>query len=77
MGDNLVGLTASGQSELLGKLQARWDNIMDQILIQIENQEDADFAQAVLHARVWPWRAPLLNITETFFRLMLINFVFD
>ena len=65
-----LGLTASGQSELLGKLQARWDKIMDQILVQIENQEDADFSQAVLHARVYVDRQQVDKAVATLRRFL-------
>ena len=48
-----MGLSATAQSEVLGKLQARWDTLMDSILLQIEDVEDDSFGQTILHARVY------------------------
>ncbi|MBG83323.1 MAG: hypothetical protein CMJ40_02120 [Phycisphaerae bacterium] len=48
-----LGMSATRQAELLGKLQSRWDEIMDEILEQIETEEDEDFYQAIMHARIY------------------------
>ncbi|MEE2907703.1 MAG: tetratricopeptide repeat protein [Planctomycetota bacterium] len=48
-----LGMSATAQSEILGKVQARWDKLMDSILLQIEDQEDDNFGETILHARVY------------------------
>lgn len=65
-----LGLAASRQTELLAKLQSRWDSMMDEILVQIEDQEDADFAQAILHARVYVDREQVDRAVDTLRRFL-------
>ena len=48
-----LGMSATRQAEMLGNLQSQWDDIMDEILASIEQQEDEDFFQAIMHARIY------------------------
>ena len=48
-----LGMSATRQAELLGQLQAQWDQIMDEILVSVEETDDEDFYQAIMHARIY------------------------